>query len=99
MLLTFDPFCIQPNINMSIQRVLNEMQKYKYIQFIQFNYLQVININCKKLFVYSYCYPVFLYAYIIACKILNFSATVELMHFELSALKKKLFQLTAVFAL
>ena len=73
---------------MAIQRVLNEMQKYKYIQFIQFNYLQVININCKKLFVYSYCYPVFLYAYIIACKILNFSTTVELMHFELSAVKK-----------
>ena len=73
---------------MAIQRVLNEMQKYKYIQFIRFNYLQVININCKKLFVYSYCYPVFLYAYIIACKILNFSTTVELMHFELSAVKK-----------
>ena len=58
-----------------------------------------MNINCKKLLVYSYCYPVFLYAYIIACKILNFSAQVELMHFELSALKKKLFQLTGVFAL
>ena len=54
MLLTFDPFYIQPNINMVIQRVLNEMQEYKYIQFIQFNYLQVMNINCKKLFVYSY---------------------------------------------
>ena len=58
-----------------------------------------MNINCKKLLVYSYCCPVFLYAYIIACKILNFSATVELMHFELLALKKKLFQLTGVFAL
>ena len=73
---------------MAIQRVLNEMQEYKYIQFIQFNYLQVVNINCKKLFVYSYSYPVFLYAYIIACKMLNISATVELMHFELSAVKK-----------
>ena len=88
MLLTFDPFYIQPNINMAIQRVLNEMQESKYIQFIQFNYLQVMNINCKKLFAYSYCYPVFLYPYIIACKILNFSATVELVHFELSAVKK-----------
>ena len=48
-----DPFYIQPNINMVIQRVLNEMQEYKYIQFIQFNYLQVMNINCKMLFVYS----------------------------------------------
>ena len=48
-----------------------------------------MNINCKKLFVYSYCYPVFLYSYtIIACKMLNFSATVELMHFELAAIKK-----------
>ena len=88
MLLTFDPFYIQPNINMAIQRVLNEMQESKYMQFLQFNYLQVMNINCKKLFVYSYCYPVFLYAYIIGCKILNFSATVELVHFELLAVKK-----------
>ena len=47
-----------------------------------------MNINFKKLFVYSYCYPVFLYAYIIACKILNFFATVELMYFELSVFKK-----------
>ena len=51
-----------------------------------------MNINCEKLFVYSYRYPVFLYAYIIASQILNFSATVELMHFELSAVKKNCFQ-------
>ena len=38
------------------------MQGYKYIQYIQFNYLQVMSINCKKLFVYSYTYPIFLYA-------------------------------------
>ena len=62
MLLTFDPFDIQPNMNMEIQRVLNGMQEYKYIQFIQFKYLQVMNINYEKLFVHSYCYPVFLYA-------------------------------------
>ena len=47
-----------------------------------------MNINCKKLFVYSYCYPVFPYVHIIAFKFLNFSATVELMHFKLSAVKK-----------
>ena len=41
MLLTFDPFYMQPNINMEIQRVFNEMQGYKYVQFKQFNYLQV----------------------------------------------------------
>ena len=77
----FDPFYIQPNINMAIQQVLNKMQEYKYIQY---TIPQVMNINCKKLSVYSYCYPVFLYAYIyIACKILNFSATAELIHFEL----------------
>ena len=74
MLLTFDPFYNQTNINMAIQRVLNEMEEYKYIQF---DYLQVMNINCM-LFECSYCYPVFIYAYIIACKILDFSATVEL---------------------
>ena len=44
--------------------------------------------NCKKLFVYCYCYPIFLYAYIIACKIVTFSSTVELMYFELSGVKK-----------
>ena len=44
---------------MAMQRILDEMQEYKYIQFIQFNnYLQVRNINCKKLLVYSYCYPI-----------------------------------------
>ena len=73
---------------MTIQRVLDEMQEYKYIQFIQFNYLQVMNINCEKFFVYSYCYPIFLYAYIIACKILTFSTAVEVMYFELSKVKK-----------
>ena len=59
-----DPFYIQPNINMVIQRVLNEMQECKYIQFIQFNYLQVMNINCKKLFVKLLllpCIPIRLY--------------------------------------
>ena len=39
-----------------------------------------MNITCKKLFVYSYCYPIFLCAYIsiipiIACKILTFPTT------------------------
>ena len=47
-----------------------------------------MNINYRKLFVYSYCYPVFLYTYILAYKILNFSATAELLHFELSAVRK-----------
>ena len=88
MLLIYDPFYIQPNINTAIQKVLDKMQEYKYIQFIQFNYLQDMNINCKKLFVYSYCYPILLYAYIIACKIFTFSATVELMHFEPSGSHK-----------
>ena len=49
---------------MALQRVLEEMQGYKYIQYIQFNYLEVTSINCQKLFVYSYSNPVFLYAYI-----------------------------------
>ena len=73
---------------MAIQSVLDEMQEYKYIQFIQFNYLQAMNINCKMLFIYSCCYPTLLYAYIMACKILTFSTTVELMYFELSVVKK-----------
>ena len=73
---------------MAIQRVFGKMQEYKYIQFIQSNYLQVMNISCKKLFVYSYCYPIILYAYIIACKMLSFSTTVEVMYFELSGVKK-----------
>ena len=74
---------------MAIQRILVKMLEYKYTQFIQFNYLQVMNIkNCKTLFVYSYCYPVFLYAYIIACKILTFSAATEFMYFEFSGVKK-----------
>ena len=73
---------------MAIQRILDQMQGYKYIQYIEFSYLQVMNINCKKLFVYSYCYSKFLYAYIIACKILTFSTTVELMYFELPGVKK-----------
>ena len=51
---------------MALQRVLEKMQGYKYMQYIQFNYLEVMSINCKKLFVYSYSYPVFLYAYVIA---------------------------------
>ena len=99
MLLTFDPFYIQPNKNIAIQRVINEMQEYKYIQFIQFNYLQVMNINCKQLFVYSYCCPAFLYAYIIACKILNFSATVEVHAFRTLSGQKNLFELRKVFQL
>ena len=47
-----------------------------------------MNINFKKLFVYSYCYPLFLYVYIIASKILTFFTTVELMYFELSGVNK-----------
>ena len=35
---------------MAIQTVLDGMQGYKYMQYIQFNYLQIMNINCKKLF-------------------------------------------------
>ena len=73
---------------MAIQRVLDKMQGHKYIQYIQFNYLQVMNINYKKLFVHSYCYPIFLYSNIIACKILTFSATVGPMYSELSGVKK-----------
>ena len=73
---------------MTIQRVSDEMQEYRYIQVIQFNYFQVMNINFKKLFVYSYCYPIFLYVYIIASKIVTFFTTVELMYFELSGVKK-----------
>ena len=43
-------------MNMTLQRVLDEMHGYKYIQYIQFNHLQVTNINYKMLFVYSYYY-------------------------------------------
>ena len=46
---------------MALQGVLEKMQGYKYIQYIQFNYLEVMSINCKTLFVYAYSYPVFLY--------------------------------------
>ena len=73
---------------MTIQRVLDEMQKHEYMQFVQFKYLQVTNINFKKLFVYSDCYAIFIYAYIIACKFLIFSTTIELMYFKLSGVKK-----------
>ena len=55
---------------------------------MQFNYFQVMSINFKKLFVYSYCYPIFLYVYIIASKIIPFFTTVELMYFQLSGVKK-----------
>ena len=51
---------------MALQRVLEEMQGYEYMQYVQFNYLEVMSINCKKLFGYSYSSPVFLYVYIIA---------------------------------
>ena len=81
--LVLDPFYNQPNTNMTIQTVSDEMQEYKYIQFIQFNYYQVMNINFKKLFFYSYCYPIFLFV-----KIITFFTTVELMYFELSRVKK-----------
>ena len=54
---------------MAIQRVLDEMQGYKYMQYIQFNYLQVMNINCKKLFVYSYCY---LYSFTLILSLVKF---------------------------
>ena len=47
-----------------------------------------MNINFKKLFVYSYCYPIFLYVYNIASKIITLFTIVELMHFELSGVKK-----------
>ena len=67
---------------MALQRVLEEMQGYEYMQYIQFNYLEVMSINCKKLFGYSYSYPVFLYVYIIAWKLLAFSTTVGLMYFS-----------------
>ena len=86
--LILDPFYNQPNTNMTIQRVSDEMQEYKFIQFIQFNYFQVMNINFKKLFFYSYCYPIFLYVYIIASKIITFFTIVELMYFKLSGVKK-----------
>ena len=72
---------------MTVQRVSDEMQEYKYMQFIQFNYFQVMNINFKKVFFYSYCYPIFLYVYFIASKIITFFTTVELMYFELSGVK------------
>ena len=85
---------------MAIQRIHDEMQEYKYMQFIQFNnYLQVRNFNCEKLLVYSYCYPIFLYSCIIACKMLTFSSTVELTYFELSGVKNVLLELTEVFEL
>ena len=85
---------------MAIQRILDEMQEYKCIQFIQFNnYLQVRNFNCKKLLVYSYCYPIFLYTCTIVCKMLTFSSIVQLMYFELSGDKKVLLELTEVFEL
>ena len=84
---------------MTIQRVSDEMQEYKYIQFIKFNYFKVMNINFKKLFVYSYCYPIFLYLYIIASKIITFFITAELMYFALSGVKKNLFEFTGVFEL
>ena len=73
---------------MTIQRVSDGMQEYKYRQFIQFNFFQVMKINFEKLFVYSYCNPVFLYVYIIASKIITFLTLVELMYFELSGVKK-----------
>ena len=60
MLLTFDPFYMQPNINMEIQRVFNEMQEYKYVQFKQFNYLQVWTLIIKS---DSYILTAILYSY------------------------------------
>ena len=60
MLLTFDPFYMQPNINMEIQRVFNEMQGYKYVQFKQFNYLQVWTLIIKS---DSYILTAILYSY------------------------------------
>ena len=75
---------------MALQRVLEEMQGYKYGQYMQFNYLEVMSINCKKLFVYSYSYPVFLYAYIIAWKLLTFSTILGLMYFSNSQGSKKI---------
>ena len=73
------------------------MQGYKYIQYIQFSYLQVMSINCKKLFVYSYTYPIFLYAYITAWKLLTFSTTVGLMYFSNSQGSKKFVRINGNF--
>ena len=72
------------------------MQWYKYIQYIQFNYLQDMSINCKKLFVYSYCYPVFLDAYIIAWKLLTFSTKVVIIISETLRCQQNLCELTGV---
>ena len=68
MLLTFDPFYIEPNINMAIQRVFNEMQEYKYVQFMQFNYLQVKNIIVKR---YLYILIVILFSYTLILSLLK----------------------------
>ena len=46
-------------LNVAIQRVLNEMQEYECIQF---DYLQVMNINCKKLL---YVLTAILYSYML----------------------------------
>ena len=82
---------------MALQGVLEEMQGYKYIQYIQFNYLEVMSINCKKLFVYSYSYPVFLYAYIIAWKLLTFSTKVVIMYFWNSQVSTKFVRINRSF--
>ena len=82
---------------MALQGVLEEMQGYKYIQYIQFNYLEVMSINCKKLFVYSYSYPVFLYAYVIAWKLSTFSTTLGLMYFSNSQGSKRFVRINRSF--
>ena len=46
-------------LNVALQRVLNEMQEYECIQF---DYLQVMNINCKKLL---YVLTAILYSYML----------------------------------
>ena len=46
-------------LNVAIQRVLNEMQE---CECIQFDYLQVMNINCKKLL---YVLTAILYSYML----------------------------------
>ena len=82
---------------MALQRVLEEIQGYKHIQYTQFNYLEVMSINCKKLFAYSYSYPVFLYAFIITWKLLTFSTTLGLMYFSNSQGSKKFVRINRSF--
>ena len=60
MLVTFDPFYIQPNINMAIQRVLNEMQEYKYMQLYNLIICKLWTLIVKS---YLYILTAILYSY------------------------------------